>query len=170
MGANWLNQLGGVLQQYASGEGPQPAQVEQHFDQVASSAPKSSIADALSAAFRSAETPPFGEMLGKLFNHSNPGQKAGLLNALLGSGSGGVASSIAGALGVGAGGPMPVTPEQAQNIPAADVQRAVAQAGERDPSIIDRASQFYAQHPDVVKMLGAAALGAMMSHLATRSR
>src|SRR5579884_4180828 len=147
MSTNWFNQLGGMLQQYAGGQTPQPEEVKQHFDQVATSAPPSSIADALAAAFRSNQTPPFGEMLGNLFNHSNPDQKAGLLNTLLASLGGGAGSSLLSSLGLGGSGGANVTPAQAQQVSAADVQRAASQAAQHDPSIVERASQFYAQHP-----------------------
>lgn len=171
MNATWFSQLGGMLQQYAGGQSQQnPQQVSQHFDQVAAAAPQESIADALSAAFRSNQTPPFGEMLGKLFSHSNPDQKAGLLNSLIGSLRGGEASSLLSSLGLGNVGAAQVTSTDAQRVSPADVQRAAAEAAQRDPSIIDRAGQFYAQHPFVVKMLGAAALSAMMSHMAARAR
>ena len=52
----WMNQIGGILQQYvgAGGGPPQPpAAVEQHFDQVAQSAPQGTLTDALSQVFRS---------------------------------------------------------------------------------------------------------------------
>jgi hypothetical protein len=168
MSSSWFNQLGGMLQQYAAGTPPQAEHVEQHFDQVASSAPQASIAEALAAAMRSNQTPPFGEMLATMFSHSNPDQKAGLLNTLLGSVSGGGASSILSSLGLPNLGGTTVTAADAQRISPADVQTAASEAEQRNPSVVDRASEFYSQHPLVVKMLGAAALSTLMSHMAER--
>ena len=84
-----FDQLQNVLTQYAAGgntAGPQnPQEVEQHFSQVAAVAPPSSMAEGLAAAFRSNQTPAFGEMVGSLFSQSSGEQKAGLLNQLMSS-------------------------------------------------------------------------------------
>ena len=70
------------------------------------SAPRSHLASGLAEAFRSSETPPFGQMLGTLFGNSNGQQRAGILNKLLGAVGPGVLassglSSFAGLLGGG---------------------------------------------------------------------
>ena len=44
-------------------------------------------------------------------------------------------------------------------------QQAKAQAEQHDPSIVDRISEIYAQHPKHVKTLGAAAMTIALSHL-----
>ncbi|HXU21960.1 MAG TPA: hypothetical protein VN788_15360, partial [Verrucomicrobiae bacterium] len=75
---SWLNQVGHLLQQYTSGgaaAAPAP-DVHAHFDQVAQAAPSSVIAEGLAAAFRSNQTPAFGQMLSTLFTNSNGDQKA----------------------------------------------------------------------------------------------
>jgi hypothetical protein len=41
-------------------------------------------------------------------------------------------------------------------------------AEKQNPSIVDQASQFYAQHPTLVKTIGAGALALVMSHLSRR--
>ena len=56
-----------------------------------------------------------------------------------------------------------MTPQQAQQISPDDVQGLAEHAQKQDPSIIDRASEFYAQHPTLVKGLGATALAMIMS-------
>ena len=68
-----------ILEQYrgASVAAP-PATVEQHYSQVAQSAPQSHLASGLTEAFRSNETPPFGQMLGTLFGASSGQQRAGI--------------------------------------------------------------------------------------------
>ena len=113
-----------ILEQYrgASAAAP-PATVEQDYSQVAQTAPQSHLASGLAEAFRSSETPPFGQMLGTLFGNSNGQQRAGILNTLLGAlgpgmlASGGL-SSLAGLLRGGNN----VTPEQAEQVPPETVQ------------------------------------------------
>ena len=87
-----FDQLSSVLQQYANstGTGQVNPQVNEHFDQVAQAAPSGTLADGLAAAFRSNNTPAFGQMLGSMFNQSNGEQKAGILNQLLASGGPGL--------------------------------------------------------------------------------
>jgi methylmalonyl-CoA mutase cobalamin-binding subunit len=63
-----------------------------------------------------------------------------------------------------------VTPEQAQQIPAEAVQEIAAQAEKKDPSVIDQVSSFYAEHPTLVKTLGAAALTIALSKIAQRQQ
>jgi hypothetical protein len=156
-----------ILQQYADPSRMQADQVNAHFDQVAQQASPQDLGRGVAEAFRSDATPPFEQMIGSLFGQSNPQQRAGILNqlapALGGGGGGGGLSSIlgavlGGALGGGASTQAPITPEQASQLSPADVTAMAAQARAKDPSIMERAGEFYAQHPDLVKGLGAAAL------------
>ena len=165
-----LSDLLSVLEQYrgASTATP-PATVEQDYSQVAESAPTSHLASGLAEAFRSNETPPFGQMLSSLFSNSNGQQRAGILNQLLGAvgpsllASGGL-SSLANLMDGGNS----VTPQQADQIPPETVKQLAEHAEKQNPSIVDQASQFYAQHPTVVKTLGAGALALIMSHISRK--
>jgi len=53
-------------------------------------------------------------------------------------------------------------------VPADAVQELAKHAQRNDPSIIDRASNFYAQHPTLVQALGAGSLALIMSHMSNR--
>ena len=68
------------------------------------------------------------------------------------------------------GGAKTIHPEQAQNVSPELVQQMATHAEKADPSIVDRASAFYAQHPTLVKTLGAAALSIIMSKMAQGQR
>jgi hypothetical protein len=165
-----LSDFLGILDQYrgASAVNP-PATVEQDYSQVAQSAPQSHLASGLAEAFRSTETPPFGQMLGTLFSNSNGQQRAGILTQLLGAvgpgmlASGGL-SSLTGMLRGGNN----VTAEQADQIPSETVQQLAEHAEKQNPSIVEQASAFYAQHPTLVKALGAGSLALIMSHLSRK--
>lgn len=156
-----------TLEQYGgtSAANP-PASVHQDFEQVSQSASKPQLAAGLAEAFRSDQTPSFGQMLGTLFSQSNGQQQAGILNQLLGSlgpaaASGGALSALSSLLGGGT----QVTPQQAQQVTPETVQHLAEQAQRNNPSIIDEAGNFYAQHPTLVKALGAGSLALIMSHM-----
>ncbi|MDQ6685477.1 MAG: hypothetical protein M3Z16_10135 [Pseudomonadota bacterium] len=164
-----------ILQQYA-GNSPAPnAQATQHFDEVAREVPHQDLGQGLAAAFRSDSTPPFGQMVGNLFGNSNGQQQAGLLNQLIQSIGPGALSTLGGGIlgrilgGAATGNATPtITPEQASQLSPADVGAIAAHAEKQDPTIVDRVGSFYAQHPTLVKTLGAVALSAIMGHLSSR--
>lgn len=181
-----MKELSGLLQQYQGAQPDQaPDTIDDDFDQVAQAAPQPAISDGLAAAFRSEQTPEFGQMTANLFNNSNPQQQAGLLNtilkyagpAILGrimSGGGGGASAGGGG-GLSdlinifkGGGQQELTPEQAGQIPPEAVQQVADEAQKEDPSIVDKISDFYAAHPTLVKSLGTAALTIALSKIANR--
>jgi hypothetical protein len=127
------------------------------------------IAEGLAAAFRSDQTPAFGQMLTTLFNNSSGEQKAGLLNQLMGSMNPAMLSQVLGGAGLGsllAAGGGKVTPEQAQNISPDAMQQIAAHAEKTNPSIVDSVSSFYAQHTTLVKTLGGAALSVALAKVA----
>lgn len=173
---SWLNEVADVLQNYSQGGQPAAgADVDAHFHQVAQTAPPSDLASGIAAMFRSDQTPPFAEMVGQLFSNSNGAQRASLLNGLLSSGAAsGILAQLSQTAGIslpaGLGSTAPITPEVAAQITPEMAQQAAAQAEQHDPSIVDRVSQIYAQHPALVKTLGAAAMTIALSHLANRPR
>lgn len=170
---SWLDQVSNILQNYSQPGAAPNADVERHFNEVAQAAPAGDLAGGIAEVFRSNQTPPFGQLVGQLFGNSNPNQRASLLNTLLSSGAGaGILSQIMGAAGMSGAGQatQQITPELASRIPPEAVQQAAAQAEKQDPSIVDRVSQFYAQHPTLVQTLGTMAVTMAMSHLANRRR
>jgi hypothetical protein len=163
----WMNAIGGILEKYTNADPSQASQdVHQHFDAVAQAAPQSSIAQGLAAAFNSDQTPAFGQMVGNLFNQSNPEQKAGVLSQLLASAGPGVTALLAskGLSGlVNSSGQ--VSPQAASQISPDTVAEVASHAQSQNPSVVDTVSGFYAQHPTLVKSLGAAALSIAMAKM-----
>jgi len=165
-----------VLQQYSRGS-PAAGNPIQHFDEVANHAPPDLMGDGIAEALRSDQTPPLQSMVGQLFGQSNPQQRAGLLNELMRSLGPGMLSSVAGGAltrvlghGGGMGGSAPtVTAEQANQLTPQEVSEMAAHAEAKDPSLADRIGGFYAQHPDVVKALGGAALAIVLGRMANRN-
>ncbi|MGE5412757.1 MAG: hypothetical protein ACM3NW_01180 [Syntrophomonadaceae bacterium] len=168
-----MENLGNLASQLASGAVSE-SDVHGAYDQASRSAPQGSLATALSHTFQSDQTPPFEQMIAGLFQNSSPDQKAGLLNKLSAAlGSGGLASlGSAGSLGA-LSGPLAggtVTPEQAQQVTPQQVQVLAQKAATKNPSIVDAAAGFYAQHPTLVKAIGAGALALLMSRLSASRR
>ena len=166
-----LSNLGAILGQYvhASAEAP-PAGVEEHYQQVAGSAPPPRLAGGLAEAFRSQATPPFGQMLRTLFSNSNGEQRAGILNELLqAAGPGALASgSLSSLAGLLHGGQPAGTPEEAGRVSPDAVQQLAEHAQKENPSIVDQASEFYSRHPTLVQALGAGSLALILSHLSRK--
>lgn len=167
-----MDEISNVLRQYM-GEGDTRPSVQEDFGRVASGAPKATIAHGLAEAFRSNETPPFAQMVAGLFGQSNGDQKAGLLGRLLSSLEPGAVSqapqgTFAGLESLIDKEKKDVAPADAQKIPPEAVQRIATYAEQRDPSIVETVSQFYAEHPGLVKTLGGAALTIAMRKIASR--
>jgi len=134
-----------------------------------SQAAPQSLAGALSAAFRSDQTPPFPSMLSNLFNNSDGQQRAGLLNQLLGAaGPSLLGSAVSGPLANLLKGGSTVTPEQAAQVSPEAVRNLAEHAQKANPSVIDQVSGFYSQHPRIVQALGAGAMAMIMSHMNKR--
>lgn len=150
-----------ILQQYKGGNQPaNPEDAMQHYQQVASAAHPGDLSGALAAVFHSAQTGTFGQNIASLFGHSDPNQRAGILNTLLSAGGAGVLSR----LGLDST-TSQVTPEQAQHIAPQAVELAAEHAQIQDPSVVERASGFYSQHPQLVQALGVGAALLALRHL-----
>jgi hypothetical protein len=166
----WMDEISNIVNRYAGGGGgtaSAPADPHQDYRTIAQSAPPQVMADALSHTFRSDQTPSFPEMVSGLFRQSNPEQRAGLLNQIKGAIGSGALASIPGLKDLGS---QTVTPQQASQVSADQVQQVASNAQRDNPSIIDQVSGFYAKHPDLVKALGGAAISIAIQHIAQRSR
>lgn len=167
-----FSDIANLVGKYTSASATQPPpDTERDFQQVAQGAPQGHLAGGLASAFNSDQTPPFGQMVSGMFSQSNGQQKAGILNQLIaaagaGVGGSGILGGLSGMLGRGG---QQVTPDQAQQIQPEAVNQLAEHAKQQDPSIVDQASQFYAQHPTLVQALGAGSLALIMSHMSKRS-
>ena len=170
----WTDGLGQMLQGVLGGNASE-ADIHSAFDKVAGAVPHGALADGISHAFNSDQTPPFEQMLGGAFGSSSPDQKAALLNQVL-AGLGPSAGSVLGSLGglgglagvLGGGGS--VSPAQAAQISPQVIEGLAKKAREINPGIVDALSGFYAKNPQLVKALGAGALALVMSKLSKGGR
>lgn len=169
---DWTNAIDDIFRRYSGqggGTAAAPENPHEDFQQVTQAAPQNVVASGISQAFRSDQTPPFPEMLAKLFNQSDPEQRAGLLNRLLDSIGPGAITSIPGLAGLSSllSGGM-VTPEQARQISPNQVQQIAAHAERQNPAVVDQVSGFFAQHPQVMKAVGGLALTIALEHMMKR--
>jgi len=148
-----------------------PTDTHQDFDDVARQVPTEALAGGIAGAFRSGQTPDFGQMVSSLFAGSNAQQQTGLLQQLARSLGPAVLANVAGGLfsrfHPDAGAPAAadaaaVSPDQVREMAAA--------AEQHDPSVMDRIGAYYAQHPDVVKVLGGTALAVALGQIANRMK
>ena len=164
-----------ILKSYAE----QPTDTHQDFDTVSRQVPPEALGSGIAEAFRSDRTPDFGSMAASLFGGSNSQQRAGLLSQLIGSVGPALMSSVAGgALGRFLQGKTDsrdsgaVTPNvsaaDADQVSADEVREIATAAQKEDPGVLDRVGAYYAQHPEVVKVLGGAALAIALGQIATR--
>lgn len=176
-----LDQVGAILKQYQTGStaggapGTTPATetVVADFDHVASAVPPNTLADGIAHAMRSDATPAFGTMVSSLFSQANPAQRSAMLSTLVAA-CGPAAQRILSGAGVGtaapgAGATSTGTP-MVEDVHPAAVEALANHAQNQDPSIIDKMSGFYAQHPTLVKGLGAVALATVMSRVSQQHR
>ena len=162
-----------------------PTDTQADFDEVARQVPSSALAGGLADAFRSDETPDFGQMAASLFGGSNGQQQAGLLGQLIKSVRPALLSSVAGgALGRMSQGSFQGSASSADGVFAAtqisasdlsqltpdQVRELATKAQRQDPGVLDRVGAFYEEHPEVVKVLGGAALAIALGQVATRMR
>jgi hypothetical protein len=159
--------LGDILDQYAT----RPTSTEADFDEVAPQVPPEVLGDGIAQAFRSDQTPAFGNMVEQLFGGSNPSQRAGLLNQLIAAVGPAVLGKLGGLFGGGGmgSGSTTITDTDAARVSPTQVREMAEAAQKSDPGVLDRIGGFYAQHPELVKMLGGAALAIALGRMAHRT-
>lgn len=163
-----------ILKSYAE----RPTDTQQDFDDVARQVPADALGGGIADALRSDQTPDFGSMAASLFGGSNAQQRAGMLGqlirtlgpALLSSVAGGaLGRALQGREGTGDGAnPAEFSPADVEQVTPDQVRDIAAAAQQQDPSVLDRIGAYYAEHPQVVKVLGGAALAIALSQVANR--
>jgi hypothetical protein len=137
------------------------------FSEVARSVPSKTIAHGLAAALRADQSASFGRKVAELFVHSNAELRVRTLNLLLENSSKPTQSSWASA---GLFGLVPcmrqIESETAMHIAPEAISVLAEESEQCDPDVVDRISALYAQHPAIVRALGARAISIIMTHIA----
>lgn len=159
-----LDDVKGMLSQYAAGTAPS-GDAAAHFQQVAQSVDAGTLAQGISAAMRSDETPPFAQLVSQLFASGSGDQKAAMLSTLLASvppeQRAQLSSLVPGLTGVSGG-------ATASALSPDTIQSLAQHAEQHDAGIVDKMSALYAAHPTLVKTLGSAAMMIAMRKIAER--
>lgn len=139
-----------ILDHYSNARSDQPPRdAPRDYEEIAREEPPEALSDGLAHAFRAEETPSFGEMVSNLFRNSDPHQRTGLLERLR--------EALGGR-------------EPLDDADPRQVEELANKAEKHSPNIVERVSQFYAQHPTLVRNLGSAALTIALSRMAQRRR
>lgn len=168
-----------ILNQYLDPSPSAAATSEAHFDEVSRSLSPGELGRGVTETLRSDATPPFGDMVSQMFGQSDPHQQAGLLNQILASLGPAALSGLGGGLlgrmfgsgnnAVASSGAAPtVTPDQASRISPDDVRDLAVQAEKHSPNVVDSVGGFFAQHPEIIKSIGAMGLAVLLGKLAKR--
>jgi len=170
---SWLNAIGDLAERYAANSNQGSTEnAHEDFQQVVQAAPRDLVRHGIANMFRSDQTPPFPEMVSNLFSQSNQNQKTGLLNQLLSSVEPDALSGIPGLgslAGLTGGATGNNTQTLATQLSPEQVQQIATHVQNQDPSIIDRVSEFYTQHPGLMKAVGSLALSIAMKHMMRRA-
>ena len=168
--------IGNLLQKYLNPTNQPSEEASTHFDEIAQHASPQVMREGIADALRSDQTPPLGQMVSEMFAKATPQQQAGMLNQILGSVSPEVIAALGGgALGglagqLGSRGNAQVTPQQVSQISPQQVQDLANRAEQDSPDIFDKLGSFYAEHPQLVKTLGSAAVTIALAKMANRMR
>jgi len=151
--------LNDILNRYLGGNAADASPADD-FHAVTQNVSPDVISQGLQAALHSNETPAAGQMISQMFEQSSPEQRAAMLNQLIAALGPSAQGVLGGILGSSLGGAVAadVGAEQASNVSTQQVEEAVTQAQQHSPAILGGLSDFYAQHPTLVKTLGSAAL------------
>ena len=161
-----LDNLKGVIAQYASGSAP-AGDPSAHFDQIAQSVDSGVLAQGIAAAMRSDQTPPFAQLASQLFASGSGEQKMAMINTLLSSASPEQRAQLS-ELIPGLGATSSVTSAQAAGVSPTALQTLAQNVEQHDGGIVDKMSALYAAHPTLVKTLGTAAMMIAMRKIAER--
>ncbi len=158
----FLDQLGGVLDQYASNPNVSREQAHADYDKIASSVPSGVLGSVIGPALASLGTNEVETRIRNSASEMQPSTRSEFLQQLLGaiSGAGGNPSAVLSRAGVD-----PVVAQQPQNASPDQVAKVAAEVHKSHPDAFNAAMAFYKQHPTLVKVLGTAAIAKIAQHL-----
>jgi hypothetical protein len=165
---DWQNLVGGLLNQYMQGGGARNRQeARDHYDQISSAVPTDLLGSIIGPALSSLGTQQVQERIYNSATEMDTQQRAGFLEKLLGGyrSSGTDIFSLLGNLGINssvANNPGQASPEE--------VAKLAAYTQQNDPGLFDRAMEFYAENPTLVKVLGTMAVTAIAKQLYDRTK
>jgi hypothetical protein len=159
----FLDRIGGLLDQYASGQGAATREeAQEHYDQIAQHVPPDVLRGTIGPAIGGLDGVQVEDRIRRSASQMTPEQRGGMLSQLLGglAGAGGL-RDILGRIGVD-----PSVASNPQAASAQDVAKVAAYAKDERPDLFHKAMEFYAEHPLLVKTMGTLAVAAIAKRLA----
>lgn len=156
-----LDQLGSILNQYQGGATPSREEAHAHYDEIAKSVPTDVLAQTIGPALESLDTAHLKEKITQTASQMTPDQRGAFLQQILAGlgGAGGIGAALANA------GASPSLAQDPTTASPQDVGSVAAYAKEHQPELFRRATEFYAQHPTLVKVLGTVAIASIARRL-----
>lgn len=164
--AGFLDQIGGLLDQYATGNRAQTREeARNHYDQIAGAVPADVLGSVIGPAVSSLGGDQVHERVQNSATEMNPSQRGQFVQTLLSGlgGAGGGIGSILSQLGI-----RPTVQTNPQQATPDEVAKLAQHAQQNRPEVFNRAMEFYAQHPTLVKVLGTLAIAKIAQQLSTR--
>jgi hypothetical protein len=165
---SFLDQIGSILDQYKAGAMPSREEAHLHYDEIARTVPTDVLAQSIGPALQTMDTQHLKEKIAQAAAQMTPQQRSAFMREILGGLTAGSDASLASEV-TRAG----VSPSVAQDPSTAtpqDVGSIAAYAKEHQPELFRRATEFYAQHPTLVKVLGTVAIASIARRLAGGAR
>ena len=160
---SFLDQLGPLLQQYAGGQAAATdAEAHAHYDQITAAIPPHELAPAIGPALTTLSPQDLRERVAASAAQMSAPQRATLVQTML-SGLGPNVANILATLGLN-----PALIDDPAQATGADAGAIAAHVQQERPEIFNKAMAVYAQHPMLVKMLGAVAIAKIAQQLTQR--
>jgi hypothetical protein len=157
---NFLDQLGPLLQQYAGGRAAATdAEAHAHYDQITAAVPPHELAPVIGPALTTLSPQDLRERVTASAAQMSPSQRGSLVQTIV-AGLGPNVASVLASLGLDPG-----LAQHPANATGADAGALAAHVQQARPDIFNEAMAVFAQHPALVKMLGAVAIAKIAQHL-----
>ncbi len=163
----FLEQIGGLLQQYASGTTTlNREQAQSDYDTISSAVPTNILGSVIGPALGSLGNAQVEERIRHAASEMTPDTRGQFLRHLLSTATGDSTSSgsILSQLGID-----PTVRQQPAQASPDDVAKVAAHMHQTQPDAFNQAMAFFGQHPALVKVLGTLAIGKIAQHLHTRA-
>ena len=158
-----FDQLGPLLQRYAGGQAAATdAEAHNHYDQITAAVPPHDLAPSIGPALTTLSPTDVRDGVSASAAQMTPQQRGSMVGGIL-EGLGPQVTSVLASLGL--------NPSLAQNpgsATPADAGALAAHVQQERPEIFNQAMAFYAQHPVLVKTLGAVAIARIAQQLTRR--
>ncbi len=158
----FMDQIGGLLQQYSQGVAVPREQARQDYDRIAEAVPPGVLASVIGPALSSLGAPQVEERVRNSATEMSEPVRGQFVQQLLGALTGGGVNlpAVLGQLGIS-----PRVAQQPQAATPEDVGKLAAHVQQTRPDLFNQAMSFFKDHPMLVKVLGAVAVAKIAQHL-----